>query len=62
MAYDKEIMVNNGKAKGVVSVAAGRAVEEEREEILAKRQSEREMAEETYSELKFEDAVEMVEG
>jgi hypothetical protein len=43
-------------------VAAGRAVEEEREEVLAKRQSEREMAEKTYSEMKFKDAVEMMEG
>jgi hypothetical protein len=62
MAYGKQMMTGIGGAEGVVSVAAGRAVEGEREEVLAKRQFEREMAEETDSGIEFEDAVEMVEG
>jgi hypothetical protein len=61
MAYGKEMMAGISGAGGVVAVAAGRAVEEEREEVLGKRRFEREMAEGTDSEFEFEDAVEMVD-
>jgi hypothetical protein len=64
MEYGKKMMAGISGAEGVVAAAAGRPVEGEREELLAKRLIEKEMDKEvgSDSEVEFEDAMEMAEA